>query len=512
ASGNIQPIGVPGELYISGDGLAREYLHRPELTEEKFVANPFEPGTRMYRTGDLARWQDDGTIQYLGRIDTQVKVRGFRIEIGEIEARLAEHPSIQDCAVIARGEGAGKQLVAFYRATSEVPSDELRAHLSKTLPDYMIPAAFVGLEAIPLSPNGKVDRRALSRMDVTLGASHEYVAPRNETEQQLVEIWSAVLNREPETIGVHDNFFELGGHSLLATQLISKIRTQMEVELPLKTLFERSSVAGLAEAVAAAQKTEIPAIVPADRTQYERLPLSFAQERLWFINQLEPNSAGYNVPGAVRIQGALDADELDRALNAIIARHETLRTVFPSEDGRASQRILDRLDFRLERIQCADEASARELCRADAVTPFDLANGPLIRGKVIQFAADEHVLMLNMHHIVSDGWSLGVLIQELAAIMNGQELPALPIQYADYSIWQRQWLEESGALDRQLAYWRQKLAGVPESLDLPTDHARPSMPNFAGATHDFALDAQVASQLQRLAEQQGATLYMVLLA
>ena len=511
-NGNLQPVGVPGELHIAGDGLARGYLHRPELTAEKFIENPFEPGTRMYRTGDLARWQDDGTLQYLGRIDTQVKVRGFRIEMGEIEARLAEHPAVQDCAVIAQGEGASKQLVAFYRATSDVSYDELRAQLSKTLPDHMIPSAFVSLPAIPLSPNGKVDRRALARMDVIAGAGREYVAPRNGTEQQLVEIWAAVLNRGPETIGVTDNFFELGGHSLLATQLVSKIRAQMEVDLPLKTLFERGSVAQLAEAIASAKKSEVPAIVPADRTQYDRLPLSFSQERLWFINQLEPDSAGYNVPVVVRIQGELDADELDRALNVIIARHETLRTVFPSADGRASQRILDRIDFRFERIDCADEETARVLCRADAATPFDLANGPLVRGKLIRLNADEHIAVLNMHHIVSDGWSLGVLIKELAAIVNGQELPALPIQYADYAIWQRQWLEEGGVLETQLAYWQQKLAGAPESLDLPTDFLRPATRTVAGATRAFALDADLTGQLRRLAEREGTTLYMVLLA
>ncbi|HET8774523.1 MAG TPA: amino acid adenylation domain-containing protein, partial [Thermoanaerobaculia bacterium] len=358
----------------------------------------------------------------------------------------------------------------------------------------------------------KVDRRALARIDVIAGAGREYVAPRNGTEQQLVEIWAAVLHRGPETIGIHDNFFELGGHSLLATQLLSRVRGAMSVELPLRTLFERGSVAQLAEAIATAKKSEIPAIMPVDRTQYEVLPLSFAQERLWFMSQLEPNNAGYNIPGAVRIHGAVDADELDRAFNTIIARHETLRTVFPSDEGRASQRILDRVDFRLERIACADEETARNLCRADAATPFDLTSGPLLRGKLIRLEDREHILMLNVHHIVHDGWSLGVLIRELGAILSGQELPALPIQYADYSIWQRQWLEEGGVLERQLAYWQKQLAGVPESLDLPADYPRPRVRSFAGATRAFALDAQLTAGLQRIADEQGGTLYMVLLA
>ncbi|HEX6101030.1 MAG TPA: amino acid adenylation domain-containing protein [Thermoanaerobaculia bacterium] len=355
-----------------------------------------------------------------------------------------------------------------------------------------------------------------------MAASHEYVAPRNETEQQLVEIWAAVLNRGPETIGVHDNFFELGGHSLLATQLVSKIRTQLGVELALKALFERSSVAQLAEVVAAAPTSAIPQIRPVDREQLDVLPLSFAQERLWFINQLEPDSAGYNVPGAVLLRGELDADRLDQAFNLIIERHESLRTIFPSRDGRVQQQILDRLDFKLERIDLsrssARDEEARSLCQADAARPFDLASGPLIRGKVIKLADDEHILMLNMHHIVSDGWSLGVMIQELTLILEafregrGPKLPVLPIQYADYSVWQRQWLDESGLLEQQLAYWQQKLAGAAERLDLATDYPRPSMQSFAGATHAFALDGQLAGQLKHLAEQQGGTLYMVLLA
>ncbi|HEX8619003.1 MAG TPA: amino acid adenylation domain-containing protein, partial [Thermoanaerobaculia bacterium] len=457
----LQPIGVPGELHIAGDGLARGYLNRPELTQEKFVPNPFQPGTRMYKTGDLARWRDDGTLQYLGRRDTQVKVRGFRIEMGEIEARLNEHPAIQDAVVIARGEGANKQLVAFYRAAANAPAQEdLRLHLLQTLPEYMVPSAFVELEAIPLNPNGKVDRRALARMDVSLASAREYVAPRNEAETRLVAIWAEVLNRAPESIGIHDNFFELGGHSLLATRLVSKIRGDFNVDLPLKALFEDGTVAQLAQSVARAEKNEIPAIVPVDRSLLERIPLSFAQERLWFLHQLDPHSAGYNIPGAIRIVGGLDAAQLEQAFNLIIAGHENLRTVFPSVDGQPRQRILDRLDFKLRRIDLSGEdaetrnRNAEQICRADATTAFDLVNGPLVRGLVIELATDEHILMLNMHHIISDGWSLGVLTRELAlvldALQHGREatLVPLPIQYADYSVWQRRWLEEGGILER----------------------------------------------------------------
>ncbi|MGZ5444484.1 MAG: amino acid adenylation domain-containing protein, partial [Thermoanaerobaculia bacterium] len=525
-----QPIGVPGELHIAGVGLARGYLNRPELTDEKFVPNPFVPGARMYKTGDLACWMDDGNIQYLGRIDTQVKIRGLRVEIGEIEARLNEHPGVRDSAVIAHGDGADKRLIAFYRAhetTAEelvqLPNDGLRAHLSRTLPDYMVPAAFVSVATIPLSSNGKVDRRALARMDVTPVPASAYVAPRDATERQLVEIWAEVLNLPAESIGVDDNFFELGGHSLRAAQLIAKMRSRLNVEVPLKAFFDGGSVAQMTSFIRTAETSDTPAITLIDRSRFESLPLSYAQERLWFIHQLEPESPGYNLPGAVGIRGALDVDLMEKAFNLIIERHENLRTVFPSVGGKAHQRILDRVDFRLERIDLSDrtEAGAREearrLCRIDAAAPFDLAHGPLIRGRVIRLADDEHILMLNMHHIVSDGWSIGVLIQELRIAMDAfragrsPELPPLPIQYVDYSIWQRQWLE-AGTLQTQLAYWQKKLAGMPESLDLPTDYARPSVQSFAGATRGFALDADLTGRLKSLAEQQGGTLYMALLA
>ncbi|HEY0143904.1 MAG TPA: amino acid adenylation domain-containing protein, partial [Thermoanaerobaculia bacterium] len=527
-----QPIGVPGELHLAGDGLARGYLNRAQLTQEKFVSNPFVPDTRMYKTGDLARWLDDGTLQYLGRIDTQVKVRGFRIELGEIEARLSEYAGVQDCAVITQGEAADKQLVAFYRAKGttvdfivDLPYDELRAHLTRTLPEYMVPAAFVSLAAIPLTPNRKIDRRALAAMDVTIASGREYVAPRTETEKQLVEIWAQVLDIAPEKIGVNDNFFELGGHSLLATRLIARIRGQLDVEIPLKALFEQANVAQFAELIARAGKSGIPPIERVDRAQLERLPLSFVQERLWFLDQFEPDSAAYNIPVVYTIRGELDLDQLDRALNVIIARHESLRTVFRSQDGQPAQRVLETLDFQLERVDLrpgpSEEARHRkttEICEADAAKPFDLARGPLLRGTVIQLAEQEHVLLLDMHHIISDGWSLGVLIEELGTIMDAlrdgrdPELAPLPIQYVDYSVWQRKWLDEGGILEQQLAYWQQKLAGVPESLDLLTDYPRPGVQSLTGGTHSFMLDAQLAGQMKRLAERKGGTIFMVLLA
>jgi amino acid adenylation domain-containing protein/thioester reductase-like protein len=528
AHNHPQPVGVPGELHIAGDNLARGYLNRDELTQEKFVANPFTPGTRMYKTGDLARWLDDGNIQYLGRIDNQVKIRGLRIELGEIEAALAEHEGIDDCAVLAQGEGGNKQLVAFYRAAESTPeqlihlsNDELRAHLSKTLPEYMVPAAFVSLAAIPINSNGKVDRGALSRIDVTIASLREYVAARNEIEKRIAAIWADVLNLAPESVGIHDNFFELGGHSLLATQLISKVRSRMNIDVPLKQLFERPSVAQFAELLGEAAASSTPSIARIDRTHFEQLPLSFAQERLWFLDQLEPGSANYNVPMAFTVRGELEIGQLEQAFRTIVARHESLRTVFPSGEGQVRQVISDGSDFAIARIdlrRAGGREKARDICEAEAATPFDLARGPLLRVKLLTLADDEHIVMLNMHHIVGDGWSVGVLIKELGAILcalrEGREpvLPPLPIQYADYSVWQRRWLDEGGKLERQLAYWQKKLAGVPESLDLPTDYPRPSVQSFAGKTHDFAIDPQLTARLAGLAERHGATLFMSLLA
>jgi amino acid adenylation domain-containing protein len=541
-----QPVGVAGELHIAGEGVARGYLNRGEQTEQKFVANPFAAGGRMYKTGDRARWLEDGSIQYLGRMDTQVKVRGYRIELGEIEARLNQHPGIEESVVIARGEDVHKQLIAFYRAKEsgaggeeeqgqgkgqgqEIGQEELRRHVMRSLPDYMVPAGFERVEVIPLTANGKVDRRALERREVKLAGGRQYVGPRNESEREMVGIWAEVLQLEAEKIGVEDNFFELGGHSLLATQVMAKMRSRLGMEWPLKVLFERPSVGQLAEWMAGGAESgaAAAAIVPVERSGLERLPLSYAQERLWFLQQMEPDSAGYNVPLAVRVAGELDIAQLEQAFAVIIARHENLRTVFPSQEGQAQQVIVEveRLDFKLEYHDASPwpeeeerERRVRELCQAAAAKPFDLARGPLLRGQVIKLAEREHVLMLTLHHIISDGWSVGVLLRELDSILGAWErgeavpLPALPIQYADYSVWQRSRLEQEGVLERQLGYWEKKLEGVAESLDLATDYPRPRVQDWAGATHRFVLDGELTEGLKSLGGRQGGTLYMVLLA
>src|SRR5579863_4587964 len=526
----LQPVGVAGELHIAGEGLARGYLKREEMTREKFVGNPFEAGKRMYKTGDVGRWLEDGNLQYLGRMDTQVKIRGFRVETGEIEAQLNQHPKIRESAVIAQGEGGEKRLIGFYRAKEgggdvvvELSYEELRGYLLKTLPEYMVPAGFVRVEAIPLSVNGKVDRRALGRMEVRIGVGREYVAPRNEIEEKLVGIWGEVLKGGVEKIGVNDNFFELGGHSLLATQLISKIRSRLGVEVPLKAVFERSRVGEMAELIGKVEKSEVPRIGVVDRGQMEGLPLSYAQERLWFINQLEPENVGYNIPGAVFIGGELDVEQLEEAFNVVIGRHENLRTVFPSQEGQARQVILERVEFKLERVELSGgegagwrERRAKEICQEEAGRAFDLERGPLMRGKVIELGEREHVLMLNMHHIITDGWSINVLIKELSLTLEafGQgkraELERLPIQYVDYSVWQRKWLQGE-TLDRQLDYWKKQLADI-QPLELPMKPKRPEVPGSEAGKISWELSDELSRELKQLSMRQGTTLFMTLLA
>ncbi|UAA39457.1 non-ribosomal peptide synthase/polyketide synthase [Paraneptunicella aestuarii] len=536
---NQVPIGVAGELYIGGAGVARGYFNKPELTAERFMQDPFSasPDARLYKTGDLVCWLPDGTLEYISRIDQQVKIRGFRIELGEIESRLNLHPEIKESVVVAQGKTGNKQLIAFYLGKdAEVALDhtELKALLQQALPEYMLPTTFVRLDSIPLTPNGKVDRLALENLDVNLESKQAYVAPRNDTEQRLVDIWAEVLNLEPEKIGVKDSFFELGGHSLLATQVIVKIRSQFEINLHLKSLFEQDCIAQLAGLILEAEKSKFPKILPVNRTELAKqgqnsLPLSFVQERLWFIEQLDPNSANYNNPGAVTIKShasrPLNVDWVEQALNIIIARHENLRTLFPSVEGNVQQVILAHLDFKLETVdlsgvqnQEARNQEAQAICQLEASTPFDLGQGPLIRGKLIKLSENEHIFMLNMHHIISDNWSMAIIIKEFRLIMEAFEkgdtpiLPTLPIQYVDYSVWQRQFMEESGLLQNQMDYWQNKLAGVEESLNLATDYPRRTTPTFDGATEVFSLDSELANSLKRLTEKQGCTLYMTLQA
>ncbi|HEX9939022.1 MAG TPA: amino acid adenylation domain-containing protein, partial [Longimicrobium sp.] len=518
-AGEPVPVGVAGELYVGGAGVARGYQHRPGLTAERFVPDPFAgaPGARLYRTGDLARWLVDGTIEFLGRTDFQVKIRGFRIELGEIEARLAEHPAVRDAVVLVRQDAPGDgRLVAYYLGEA-LDVETLRAHLAQRLPSYMVPAAFVWMEAYPLTPNGKVDRKALPAPEGDAYAARDYEPPVGETEEALAEVWSELLG--VERVGRRDHFFELGGHSLLAVRVISRVRQVLGAEVGIADLFERPVLADFARGVRDAARAELPPIQPVPRTA--PLPLSFAQQRLWFLERMGELGGTYHIPTRLRLGGELDRAALRRALDAMLARHEALRTTFVEVEGEPVQRIAPAGGFRLVEHDLAGHPDpAAELYRLaadEADAPFDLEQGPLIRGRLVRLAEDDHVLLLTMHHIVSDGWSMEVLTRELGtlydAFRRGEEnpLPPLPIQYADYAAWQRQWVGGE-VLREQTAYWKGVLTGAPELLELPADHPRPARQSHAGAVAGVELDEAVTAGLKALGRRHGTTLFMTVLA
>ncbi|MFL5537678.1 MAG: amino acid adenylation domain-containing protein, partial [Longimicrobiaceae bacterium] len=521
ARGRPVPVGVAGELYLGGGQVARGYLGRPGLTAGRFVPDPFggEPGARLYRTGDLGRWLADGGIEYLGRTDFQVKIRGFRIELGEIEARLREHAGMREAVVVAREDVPGdRRLVAYYVGEAR-EAEALRAHLSERLPKYMLPAAYVRLEALPLTPSGKLDREALPAPEGDAFATRGYEAPVGETEAALAELWSELLG--VEQVGRRDHFFELGGHSLLAVRVISRVRQVLGAEVGIADLFERPVLADLARTIRKAARTELAPIERVDRGG--RLPLSFAQQRLWFLSQLATAGGVYHVAWRVRLRGELDGGALARALERIVARHESLRTTFPAVDGEPEQRIApaDEHGFTLLEHDFTGRADAegelRRLAAEEAAAPFDLAVGPLVRGRLVRMGAKDHALLLTMHHVVSDGWSIGVLYRELGALYaafargEGDPLPPLPVQYADYAAWQRRRLA-GAALEAQGEYWSETLAGVPELLELPADRPRPARQDFTGASVEVELGPELTAALKALGQRHGATLFMTVLA
>ncbi|MEO7417518.1 MAG: condensation domain-containing protein, partial [Thermoanaerobaculia bacterium] len=472
----LVPVGVAGELLIGGAGLARGYLGRPDLTAEKFVPDPFGvPGARIYRTGDLVRRRPSGELEFLGRIDHQVKVRGFRIELGEIEAALLRHPSVSASVVMVREDGGEKRLVGYLVAGAAPSTSELRQALGQSLPEYMIPSAFVTLESLPLTPSGKVDRKALPAPEAS-AAGEGWVPPQGPVEELLAGIWTEIL--KVGRVGSRDNFFALGGHSLLATQVVSRIRTALGVELPLQRLFEAPTVAGLAGAVEAARRAGREAKMPpiARLPREGILPLSFAQERMWFLHQLEPRSSAYNLASGARLEGDLDVAVLARCFTELGRRHETLRTVFAEVDGKPVQVIHPAVPFELPLIDLRHlppaerDAELRRRGLAEGRRPFDLARGPLLRAVLLRMDEREHALLLGMHHVASDGWSMSLLLGELtelyAALAAGRPspLPELPIQYADFAAWQRSWLSGE-ELARQVAYWKDQLAGAPPLLE-----------------------------------------------
>ncbi|GEB34858.1 non-ribosomal peptide synthase/polyketide synthase [Brevibacillus parabrevis] len=506
ASNQLQPVGVAGELCIAGDGLARGYWQREELTKASFVDNPFEPGGTMYRTGDMVRYLPDGHIEYLGRIDHQVKIRGHRIELGEIEATLLQHEAVKAVVVMARQDGKGQNsLYAYVVAEQDIQTAELRTYLSATLPAYMVPSAFVFLEQLPLSANGKVDRKALPQPEDAAASAAVYVAPRNEWEAKLAAIWESVLGVKP--IGVHDHFFELGGHSLKAMHVISLLQRSFQVDVPLKVLFESPTIAGLAPLVAAARKGTYTAIHPVEKQEY--YPVSAAQKRMFILQQMEGAGISYNMPGFMYLDGKLDTERLQQALKSLVQRHESLRTSFHSVQGETVQRVHDDVELAISFGE-ATEAETRQIAER-FIQPFDLGTAPLLRAGLIKLAPERHLFMLDLHHIVVDGVSIGLLIEEFAQLYHGEDLPALRIQYKDFAKWQQDWFqtEEFAA---QEAYWLNTFTGEIPVLNLPTDYPRPSVKSFAGDRFAFGSGTALPKQLHQLAQETGTTLYMVLLA
>ncbi|AJW88185.1 D-alanine--poly(phosphoribitol) ligase, subunit 1 [Burkholderia pseudomallei 406e] len=544
------PIGVAGELYIGGVQVARGYLNRPELTRERFIDDPFVAGGRLYRTGDLARWRTDGSLEYLGRNDFQVKIRGFRIELGEIEAQLAKVADVREVVVLARDSAAEvhdsatehatpnapspspetttataaatatataieKRLVAYYTGDADVVA--LRAQAAQHLPSYMVPSAYVRLDAWPLTPNGKLDRRALPAPADDAYARAEYEAPQGAKEEALAAIWRELLH--VERVSRHDNFFELGGHSLLAVQLVSRLRQALSVEVALGTVFDAPVLSALAERLEAENTEVLPPIPLAPRDG--RIALSLAQQRLWFLTQLEGVSEAYHMSGAVRLDGPLNREVLQRALNRIVMRHEALRTCFAREEGEPIQVIQPHADLTVSyhdlREAEQSEQRAKDLSQAHASAPFDLSRDLPVRVLLLQLADEAHVVQVVMHHIASDGWSVGVFLQELSALYGSfiakqdDPLAPLPLQYADYAAWQRRWLA-SGQLEKQGAFWQTNLSGAPTLLELPTDRPRPPKQSHAGASVEVKLGAALSERVKRLSQRHGVTPYMTLLS
>jgi amino acid adenylation domain-containing protein len=520
--------GMVGEIYIRTPYRSLGYYRQPELTATVFVPNAFateaiDHGDLVHKTGDMGRLLEDGNFEYLGRRDEQVKVRGARVELKEVENAVRGQAGVRDVAVIEREDASGYTYLCAYLVLAEgVQTVTVAEALEQELPDYMVPSAYVEMEELPRTISGKVDRRALPEMGANEGGA-EYVGPRTPVEELLAESWGKLLGRE--RVGIEDNFFRMGGHSLLATQVMSRVRESFGVEVGLRVLFEHPTVRGLGEVIEeklrGADGLEAPAVGKVNRGG--ELKLSYAQRRLWFLDQLEPGSSFYNIPAAVRLQGTFEIASLEQSFREVIRRHESLRTRFGVVNGVPVQLIDEAPEFTLALLDLSTlaeaerEGEARRVATEEAQRPFDLSAGPLLRASVVRLTEQEHVLLCTMHHIISDGWSMGVLIRELttlyAAYISGQEspLPELGIQYADFAHWQREWLQGE-VLERQLGYWKEQLAGAPAVLELPIDYPRPAVQTFRGAHQSMNFSAELTTGLKALTQRSGVTLFMTLLA
>jgi len=519
----LQPVGVPGELCIAGAGLARGYFNKPELTEEKFVENPFTAGGRMYKTGDMAKWLPDGNIEYLGRIDQQVKIRGFRIELGEIESRLIKHAAVKEAAVIAKDdENGSKHLYAYIAAAHEFTLAELREHLARELPEYMIPSYFIKLEKMPLNHSGKIDRKALndsskfSDQEGNISTGVEYEAPGNELEEKLVSIWQEIL--KTEGIGINDNFFALGGHSLKATIMAARIHEKINVEVSLKEIFTAPTIKALGEYIRKHGESKYRSIGKAlpfyEGETYKSYPASSAQKRMYAMQQMEIESTVYNMLTAFELKGSLNREKMAEVFNTLIERHESLRTAFQVENFHTGeeeivQKVYDKVSFAIDYLEMKNEDGIEDVIR-HFTKPFNLSGAPLMRAGLITAGVKRHILLLDMHHIISDGTSMGILAKEFMALYDGKALPEPKIHYADFASWQNKLLA-SGKIRNQEEYWLSKLAGELPVLDMPTDYPRPTALSFEGDRFNFTIDKTLTQALDKIALDNGATLFMVLL-
>jgi amino acid adenylation domain-containing protein len=520
----IQPVGVPGELCIAGPGLARGYLNRPPLSAEKFVDNPFETAGRMYRTGDLVRWTGDGNIEFLGRIDHQVKIRGNRVETGDIEYRLLKHEDIKEAIVVEKeiagqdedggdgGERRGKYLCAYIVSGRTISVTSLREYLAQNLPDYMIPAYFRQIDQIPLTPNGKLDRQALPPPQVDIEG--QYVAPGNEVEAKLAEIWAEVLGIPEDKIGIFDNFFELGGHSLKSTKLISKIYKELDKKVPLSVVFNWPTIRDLADYIIGSREDRYTPIGLVEEKEY--YPLSSAQKRLVVLQQMKPESIIYNVPLVIGFKERFARDRFEKTFREIIARHESQRTSFDLVKDEPVQRIHRQVNFNIEYYDVTGEAQPGNRQRIEQVIdgfvrPFDLSKAPLMRVGLINTGGHRHILLVDMHHIITDGSSMEVYIEEFYDIYEGHELPEIQVQYKDFSQWQNR-LIESGEIKAQEEYWLREFEGELSVLELPTDYPRPAVQGFEGRTLSFVLGQEETKGLKDLASAEQVTLYILMLA